>query len=66
MPNWKKLIVSGSDANLNSLDVLASITGSTFLVNDIISIADGTAAAPSLRFTDDPDTGIYRSTDNTF
>ena len=28
MPNWKKVIVSGSDANLNSLNVTAGITGS--------------------------------------
>ena len=30
MPNWKKVIVSGSDASLNSLFVLTSITGSSF------------------------------------
>ena len=28
MPNWKKVIVSGSDANLNSLNVTAGVTGS--------------------------------------
>ena len=28
MPNWKKLIVSGSDAALNSLTVTNGITGS--------------------------------------
>ena len=28
MPNWKKVIVSGSDASLNSLNVTAGITGS--------------------------------------
>jgi hypothetical protein len=28
MPNWKKLVVSGSDASLNSLTVTNGITGS--------------------------------------
>tara|TARA_B110000285_G_scaffold96368_1_gene109952 strand:+ start:1746 stop:2150 length:405 start_codon:yes stop_codon:yes gene_type:complete len=43
MPNWKKLIVSGSDASLNSLDVVSSIrisgssalTGSTELTGSL-------------------------------
>ena len=30
MPNWKKLIVSGSDATLNSLNVTNGITGSLY------------------------------------
>jgi hypothetical protein len=30
MPNWKKLIVSGSDAFLNSLNVNSGVTGSLF------------------------------------
>ena len=30
MPNWKKVIVSGSDASLNSLNVVAGVTGSLF------------------------------------
>lgn len=30
MPNWKKLIVSGSDASLNSLNVNNSVNASTF------------------------------------
>lgn len=33
MPNWKKVIVSGSDAALNSLFVRTSVTASTVLVN---------------------------------
>lgn len=28
MPNWKKVIVSGSDASLNSLNVTSGVTGS--------------------------------------
>ena len=31
MPNWKKLIVSGSDASLNSLNVNTDVNASTFL-----------------------------------
>lgn len=30
MPNWKKLITSGSDANLNSLTVTNSVTAANF------------------------------------
>ena len=30
MPNWKKLIVSGSDASLNSLNVTNAVTASAF------------------------------------
>jgi hypothetical protein len=30
MPNWKKVIVSGSNASLNSLTVSNGITGSLF------------------------------------
>ena len=39
MPNWKKLIVSGSDANLNSLNVTTSITGSDVKIDDWGSIS---------------------------
>lgn len=31
MPNWKRVIVSGSDASLTSLFVLTSVTGSSFI-----------------------------------
>jgi hypothetical protein len=30
MPSWKKLIVSGSDANLNSLSVVQSVIAAEF------------------------------------
>lgn len=30
MPNWKKIVTSGSDASLNSLIVSSGITGSLF------------------------------------
>ena len=61
MPNWKKLIVSGSDANLNSLDITANNT-----IGGLLKVADGSNSAPSITFTDDTDTGIYRSADNSF
>ena len=35
MPNWKKIIVSGSDATLNSLDVSSGITGSTLQLGNL-------------------------------
>lgn len=37
-----------------------TVTG-TFGTTGVTSLANGTAAAPSLTFTSDPDTGIYRS-----
>ena len=35
MPNWKKLITSGSDAALNSLNVSGNITGSSAQLNSV-------------------------------
>jgi len=43
MPNWKKLIVSGSDANLKSLNVTTSITGSDVKIDDWGSISGSLA-----------------------
>jgi hypothetical protein len=38
MPNWKKVVVSGSDASLNSLNVTTSVTASSAdITNDIQS-----------------------------
>ena len=37
MPNWKKVIVSGSDAALSSLNVTGAVTGSNLLVNSEIT-----------------------------
>ena len=39
MPNWKKLIVSGSDATLNALNVTTSITGSDVKIDDWGSVS---------------------------
>lgn len=38
MPNWKKLIVSGSDATLNSLNVTTEITGSDIRITNTGSV----------------------------
>ena len=44
MPNWKKVVVSGSDAILNSLYVTASITGSDIKIDDWGSVSASLAA----------------------
>ena len=38
MPNWKKLIVSGSDANLNSLDITTELTASDALITNDLDV----------------------------
>ena len=43
MPNWKKLIVSGSNATLNALNVTTSITGSDVKIDDWGSISGSLA-----------------------
>ncbi len=43
--------------------VNASFTGDLEIAGDLLA-ADGTAAAPSITFADDTDTGIYRATDD--
>lgn len=40
MPNWKKLIVSGSDANLNSLNITTDLTGSNALITGDLQVKD--------------------------
>jgi len=51
MPNWKKLIVSGSDATLNSLDVTNNISASNLYVKDEIIHHGDTNT--KIKFTDD-------------
>ena len=46
MPNWKKLIVSGSDATLSNLDVTNSVTASNVTISGNAGI--GTASPDSL------------------
>ncbi|TSC86347.1 MAG: hypothetical protein G01um10147_870, partial [Microgenomates group bacterium Gr01-1014_7] len=58
----------GGDANLGSSVTLSlkdspSITSIT--TSGIVSLADGSASAPSLTFTNDLDTGLYRLSSNT-
>jgi hypothetical protein len=43
MPNWKKVIVSGSDASLNSLSVVNNITASAISGSNLYSSLDITA-----------------------
>lgn len=44
MPNWKKVVVSGSDATLNSLHATGPITGSDIKINDWGSVSASLAA----------------------
>lgn len=48
MPNWKKLIVSGSDANLNSLHVNNDISASSLEVGNVAIHGDIIPAANNL------------------
>ena len=42
MPNWKKLITSGSNAALNTLNVTTSVTASSALIADLTyPVTDG-------------------------
>ena len=53
MPNWKKLIVSGSDANLNSLNITTDLTGSNALITNDLDVLGKTGigiTAPVAKF----------------
>ena len=50
MPNWKKIILSGSTANLNSLTVTNGITGSLFGTASYISPTFISASVASFGF----------------
>jgi len=39
MPNWKKVITSGSDASLNSLNVSNDLTGSDALITNDLNVS---------------------------
>ena len=59
MPNWKKVIVSGSDAHLNTLEVTNTTTDDSVLIT---STDAGSSAAPVLTFkrnSASPDDGDY-------
>lgn len=57
MPNWKKLIVSGSDASLNNLTVNNAVTASSFigdgsgLTNLTVDIAEQTTVSDTFTST---------------
>jgi hypothetical protein len=47
MPNWKKLITSGSDANLSSLSIVNTTTADSLLIQ---SDHNSSTAAPVVSF----------------
>jgi len=51
--------VNGVNARVGSTDVIAA-TSAGADITGVLGISDGSAAAPSLAFTSDPDTGIHR------
>ena len=61
MPNWKKVVVSGSDATLNSLYVAGPITGSDVKINGwgsvSASLASISSGASTLTLQDVTDNG---------
>ena len=56
-----KLLVAGSNITITESPTQITISGD----EGQIELTDGTAAAPSLFFVNDPDTGIYRPSANT-
>jgi hypothetical protein len=60
MPNWKKIIVSGSDASLNTLTVSNGITGSLFGTASYISPTFISSSAAASGFS----VSIANNTDN--
>ena len=63
MPNWKKLIASGSDASLNSLNVKETITANAFSGNFQGSIANNLVSANQLNVTGNGTTSQYLRSD---
>jgi hypothetical protein len=56
--------VSGETLSWNATDDLFVLSDDLRL-SGVVNAASGTAAAPSLSFSTDPDTGVYRATTNT-
>jgi hypothetical protein len=76
MPNWKKIIVSGSDASLNSLSVTNSVTASSYTgsfvgdgsgILNVVSSSYAVTASYAISASHAPDTVevIYLTTGNT-
>jgi hypothetical protein len=58
MPNWKKIIVSGSDATLNSLNVATNVVAQSFTGSLF-----GTASyAANADFLDGRDSTVFATT----
>lgn len=67
MPNWKKIVVSGSDASLSSLTTSGNISGSSTSTGSFgrIELPNGSATAPVYSFSGDTDAGFFlQSTDD--
>ena len=52
MPNWKKVITSGSDASLNSIYSAGPITGSDVKINDWGSVSASLASLDASTYND--------------
>ena len=52
MPNWKKVITSGSDASLNSIYSVGPITGSDVKINDWGSVSASLASLDASTYND--------------
>ena len=61
MPNWKKLITSGSDASLNSLIVTAGVTGSLLGTASYANQAGNAAAIDIYSFSSPVDSYLLMS-----
>src|SRR5215203_574035 len=57
----QQLVRTRFSAEMEAMDVAGSAT-----IRGVVKLANGSAAAPSLAFTADPDTGGYRAADGTF
>ena len=62
MPSWKKVIVSGSDASLNSLNVINGITGSLLGTSSYASNADLLDGLNSTAFVLNSQTSSFTTT----
>ncbi len=56
----KYIVASGGEIEVQSGATLDVQSGSTFGIGGVIGLANGTVAAPSLGFTSDAHTGLYR------
>ena len=66
MPNWKKVITSGSNAHLNQITASGDISSSGTIIGNVLELGDGSQGSPSLTFTlsGQEDSGIFRQANN--